>query len=75
MRKRSFIMIVAITITIFAWSVWAQNLPMVKMEGSVAKFTKTDNISDVDLSKISIGIGFENVPIELKVMLEKWWKG
>jgi hypothetical protein len=73
MKKTLVVMIVGMTITIFACSVWAQNLPLVTMEGSVAKFPKKDNIPDVNLPRI--GTGFDKVPTEFKFMLRKWWRG
>jgi hypothetical protein len=75
MKKTLVTMMIAMTITVFTCSVWAGELPTVKMEGSVAKFPKNDNVPDVDLSKVSIGRGFNNVPAEFKFMLGKWWRG
>jgi hypothetical protein len=75
MKIKLVAMMIAMTITIFTFSVWAQNLPTVKMEGNVAKFPKKDKVADIDLSKVVIGRGLNDVPTEFKFMLGKWWRG
>jgi len=73
--KEIIILLSAFAVLFGSTLTFAGGLPTVKMDGSMAKFSKEEKVTDKDIMKFVSGKNLNGIPQQYQFMLYKWWRG